>query len=269
MSEIKRLRDIANGRTDLFKIDPRTIVIEEDHNPRNYNLTENRAHLDALKSSIREMGVLNPITVRFDAGTKSAILVDGECRLRACLELIAENVGIESIPAIGAVINNEKDRLFTAIIANTGKPLSKWELGSAFSKLIKYGATEQSIASKTGYSQRFVTEAITLDTASDEIKELLSQQAVTPSLVVATIKAKGIAATQEIKEKVQAARDSGQTNPLKRERTAPDSAFAKAVEKLMKSFSPDEIDEAIKGEFQYVSVPLDVILEMRQLIEGR
>ena len=48
-------------------IDPRIIVINDGHNPRNYDLPENHAHLDALKVSIRENGTLVPLLVRYDA----------------------------------------------------------------------------------------------------------------------------------------------------------------------------------------------------------
>jgi hypothetical protein len=64
-------------------IDPRIIAVEDGHNPRDYNIPENRAHLDDLKASIRENGTISPLWVRYDAERRAAVLVDGECRLRA------------------------------------------------------------------------------------------------------------------------------------------------------------------------------------------
>jgi hypothetical protein len=51
--DINRFRDFFITRKDLGGfMDPRLIRIEKGHNPRDYRLPENRAHLDSLKVSI-------------------------------------------------------------------------------------------------------------------------------------------------------------------------------------------------------------------------
>jgi hypothetical protein len=50
-----------------------------------------------LKESTREP---TNLWVRFDKEAGKAYVVNGECRLRACLELIAEGVPIKSIPVV-------------------------------------------------------------------------------------------------------------------------------------------------------------------------
>ena len=207
---VKRLRDLKTSARDQLMIDPRIIVIDDSFNPRNYDLPENHAHLDALKRSIRENGTLVPLLVRFDAERKAAVLVDGECRLRANLELIAEGVDIATVPTIQVPGGNEQDRLLTAITANTGKPLSKWELGGAFQRLYRFGWDEPKIATKTGYGERFIREAMELADAPDEIKQLLSSQAVTPSLALAELRANGAAAVETLKAAAVAAQSTGQ-----------------------------------------------------------
>ena len=208
--EITRLRDLKTSARDQLMIDPRIIIIDDSFNPRNYDLPENHAHLDALKRSIRENGVLVPLLVRYDAARKAAVLNDGECRLRAVLELIAEGVEILTVPTIQVSGGNESDRLLIAITANTGKPLSKWELGNAFQRLYKFGWDEPKIATKTGYVERFIREAMELADAPDEIKQLLSSQAVTPSLALAELRANGSAAVETLKAAAVAAQSSGQ-----------------------------------------------------------
>jgi len=208
--EVNRLRDLKTSARDQLMIDPRIIVVDDGHNPRNYVLDENRAHLDELKRSIRENGVLVPLLVRFDAARKAAVLVDGECRLRATLELIAEGVEIDTVPTVQVSGGNESERLLIAITANTGKPLSKWELGTAFQKLYNFGWAPEKIATKTGYAQRFVSEAMELSDAPDEVKQLLSSQAVTPSLALAELRANGAAAVQTLQAKAVQAQAAGQ-----------------------------------------------------------
>ena len=207
---INRLRDLKTSARDQLMIDPRIIIIDDGHNPRNYDLPENHAHLDALKRSIRENGTLVPMLVRYDAARKAAVLVDGECRLRANLELIAEGIEILTVPTIQVPSGNESDRLLVAITANTGKPLSKWELGAAFQRLYKFGWSEEQISTKTGYPSRFVSEAMELSDAPDEVKKLLSSQAVSPAFALSELRANGAAAVETLKAAAQTAQASGQ-----------------------------------------------------------
>jgi ParB family transcriptional regulator, chromosome partitioning protein len=211
----ERLRDLKTGARDMFSIPPSMIVVEEGHNPRNYNLSENRAHLDELKRSIAEHGVLQPLWVRFDVPApgekKAAILVDGECRLRAVQELIAEGTEIRSVPVIQVEGKSQTQRILDALTSNMGKPLSKWELGEAFRRLIRFGWDESAVAKKTGYTARFVTEAVELADAPEEIKELLSSQAVTPSLALATLRTEGSNSVAVLKQRVEVAKRNGQT----------------------------------------------------------
>jgi ParB/RepB/Spo0J family partition protein len=214
--EVTRLRDLKTSARDQLMIDPRIILIDDGENPRNYDLPENHAHLDELKRSIREMGVLIPLLVRYDAARKAAICVDGECRLRAVLELIAEGVEIETVPTIQVPGGNEQDRLLTRLTANTGKPLSKWESGIAFRQLFNFGWAEAKIATKTGYAERYIREAMELADAPEEIKRLLSSQAVTPSLALAELRANGAAAVETLQAAAKAAQSTGKKGPAKR-----------------------------------------------------
>ena len=234
----ERLRDLKTGSRDMFAIPPSMICVEEGHNPRNYALPENRAHLDELKRSIAQLGVLNPLWVRFDVPSagekKTAVLVDGECRLRAVLELIAEGTEIRSVPVIQVEGKSETERLLLAITANTGKPLSKWELGEAFRRLLRFGWSEADVSKKTGYTARFVCEAVELADAPDEVKELLSSQAVTPSLALATLRTNGTQATAILKARVEVAKVNGQKT-AKRDKAPTSPAPAKEKAKDVSS----------------------------------
>ena len=235
--EVTRLRDLKTSARDQLMIDPRIILVDDNFNPRDYTLPENHAHLDELKRSIRENGVLVPLLVRYDAARKAAVLNDGECRLRAVLELIAEGVEILTVPTIQVSGGNESDRLLIAITANTGKPLSKWELGNAFQRLYKFGWDEPKIATKTGYVERFIREAMELADAPDEIKQLLSSQAVTPSLALAELRANGSAAVETLKAAANAAQSSGKKGPAKRAKSKylPPAKPAQRTNRLPKS----------------------------------
>lgn len=245
----ERLRDLKTGARDMFAVPPSMIRVEEGHNPRDYRLPENRAHLDELKRSIAQLGVLNPLWVRFDVPAegekKTAILVDGECRLRAVLELIDEGTEILSVPVIQVEGKSETERLLLAITANTGKPLSKWELGEAFRKLERFGWSAVKISERTGYTPRFVGEAIELADAPEDVKELLSAQAVTPSLALAEIRKNGSQAAAVLKQRVEVAKANGQAT-AKREKvsTAPVKDKSENVSHLV-LYAAEEMAKAI------------------------
>jgi len=263
-----RLRDLKTGARDMFAIPPSMICVEEGHNPRNYSLPENRAHLDELKRSIAQIGVQIPLLVRFDVPSpgekKTAILLDGECRLRAVLELIAEGMEIRSVPVIQVEGKSETERLLLAITANTGKPLSKWELGDAFRRLLRFGWSESDVSKKTGYNARFVCEAVELADAPEEIKHLLSEQAVTPSLALATLRTNGSEATAILKARVEAAKSSGQKT-AKRDKapTTPAPKEAKAKTENVSNlvlYAAEELAKAVDVWIEDATVDMEIKL---------
>jgi ParB/RepB/Spo0J family partition protein len=217
-----RMRDMKiNGSRDVMPIPPSVIKVDPNYNPRDYRLKENRDHLDELKASIREEGVRMPLICRWDFfapgdPAKSIIVTDGECRLRACLELLAEGVQIASVPVMQDDSKNEADRLLTSMLANGAKPLSKWEDGGAFKRFIRLGWNVDLIAKKTGKTKGYISQAVELADAPDEVKQLLSSQAVTPSLALAELRANGSAAVQNLQAAAKAAKSTGKKGPAKR-----------------------------------------------------
>lgn len=272
-----RLRDLAAGRTDLMKMDPSIIRIEKGHNPRDYRLPENRAHLDSLKTSIRAIGVLNPLMVRFDAG--QAVLVDGECRLTAVLELINEGTPIKTVPVAQVVANNEAERIMLAVTANTGKSLSEWELGNAFKRLRAFGWSDEDIATKSGVTPAKVARCVELADAPQDVKQLLSERAVSPALALQVIRKKGTkAGTEELKAKAAEHKASGKKGPAKAAKQASKKAApAKGAidwEKLCRAVyngMDQEGFEAVQkdpNKYEWLEVRVSPLRKIAAAIEG-
>ncbi|CAM5998715.1 unnamed protein product [Sphagnum balticum] len=220
-------------RRDYQMINPRLIDIEPGFNPRNYDLPENREHVERLAKSIGTEGLIQPLTVRLKRETGRATLVDGECRYRAIMALIEAGHPVLSepdseIPCFPAPqgSNDDGSRLLTAITANTGKPLSKWELGTAFQRLFNFGLSPERIASRTGYTERFISEAIELADAPQEVKELLSTASISTGLALATLRANPAEATAILKQKVEVAKANGQATAKRDKAPAPKQAKA-------------------------------------------
>lgn len=137
----------ARVKTDMFKIDPRNIVVVDGFNSRS------DFDLDELVESIKVNGVLNPVTVIFikdENGNEKYQLVDGERRYRATMKAIADGVDIPRIPAIKIPRGQEEDLIIQQIVRNEGKPFNEYEYGVACQKLINKGFTIAQISQKLG-----------------------------------------------------------------------------------------------------------------------
>jgi len=262
---ITRLRDLRLSARDQFMIDPRIIVVEDGHNPRDYAIPENRAHLDDLKASIRENGTISPLWVRYDAEKKAAVLVDGECRLRANLELIADGVEIEAVPCIQVPGGNEPDRLLLAVVANQNKPLSELELGGAFRKLFNFGWTIDKIAKKSGQSVAFINRSLELADAPQAVQEMVKQQQVTPALAISEVRRNGAAAVETLKAKASAAKASGKKTATRGRETAPTVInLAPMVRKLLRDVKPADL---ANRDFAYIEVRRELLASIARLLE--
>lgn len=157
----------------------RTIVYQGTHvqyisidkiRPNPYQPRKNfgRIQLEELANSIREYGVMQPITVRCINGVNYE-LVTGERRLRA-----SKIVGLETIPAIIIDIT-DKDSAVIALIENLQRQnLNYLEEAEGYQNLMHdYGITQEELAKNLGKSQSTIANKLRLLRLSDNIKKIL------------------------------------------------------------------------------------------------
>ena len=134
-------------KTDIYKIDPRNIVVEDGFNSR-----EDFGDIDTLAKQIEENGVLNPISVvpfKDESGNEKYRLIDGERRYRAVMSLLDRGVTIDRIPALFQPKSaDQKALLVQQIIRNEGKGFNEMELAIAYKKLLDEGMTKEEIVEK-------------------------------------------------------------------------------------------------------------------------
>ncbi len=123
--------------------------------------------LEELATSIKEYGVLQPITVRkIRCGYE---LVSGERRLKA-----SRLAGLETIPAI--IINADPDKsAILALLENLQREdLSFFEIAEGYQRLIReQGMTQEDIAQKLGKSQSTVANKIRLLRLSPIVRKII------------------------------------------------------------------------------------------------
>lgn len=175
---------------DVDKIEP------NPYQPRKFF---NEQDLEGLAESIRQNGILQPLTVRqTDINYE---LVAGERRLRA-----AKIAGMDSVPCI-IVKMSERNSAVMALVENIQrKDLSFFDEALAIEKLIDfYGMTQEDAAVKLGKSQSTIANKLRLLRLSDEEKKKISEYGFTErharALLKLTDRAERIEAIERIQSK--------------------------------------------------------------------
>ena len=166
-------------KSDIFKIDPRSIKVVEGFNSRT-----DFGDIDELAKQIAEQGVLNPISVR-KADDDHYELIDGERRYRAVMRLIEQGVEIARVPAIVLPKNLSKEQLILQqIMRNEGKPFEEYEYGVAYKKLIDVnGLTIDEIAAKVGKKRWHVDCCLSHLRRDEKVQELLKNNKISGAQV--------------------------------------------------------------------------------------
>lgn len=124
--------------------------------------------LEELAQSIKEFGLIQPITVR-KTGVNGYELIAGERRLRA-----TKLAGLEFIPAI-IISTDERDSAVLAMIENLQREnLHYMEEAKGYASLIEdHGFTQDELAKKLGKNQSTIANKLRLLKLPKDIKDLL------------------------------------------------------------------------------------------------
>ena len=181
------IKDMASGRSDLYRVDPAIIQVKADWNSRDASDPANAEHIESLKASIKEIGVKKPLVCYME--NEVIYVTDGHCRLAAVKALIAAGVEIKSVPVmVEDRHSNEADRIFSQIVHNQGKPLTGIEQAKVFKRLIDLGWAQKDIALKAGFSGGRVSQLLELLTLPVVLQKFITDGRASASMVLNTFK---------------------------------------------------------------------------------
>lgn len=216
-SSMGGIRDIATGRSDVFMIDPRLLKVKEGWNARNLKDADNREHVLRLKASIAKHGVKQPLTVYWE--DREPVVSDGHCRHEAVMMCLEEGIEIVSVPVrTGGRGESESDRILDQFIRNSGKSLSPIEQARAIKRLLDLGWADARVAEELNLSVQWVGELLRLHAAPEDVKDMVRGGEVSASVA---IKARRSGKTEELREAVQKARQSGRKRVTAKDMAAP------------------------------------------------
>lgn len=162
----------VKSTAEIYNI-PQAMIVPNPNQPRkrfDYDELEN------LAQSIRENGILQPITVR-KREDKKYELVSGERRLRA-----ARLVGIVKIPSIVINIDDKNSAMFSIIENLQRQSLDFFEESEAIEKLVgEYAMSREEVAQKLGLAPSTVSNKLRILRLPEEMRFELARAGLTES----------------------------------------------------------------------------------------
>lgn len=123
--------------------------------------------LEDLTASIKEKGVLEPLLVKPSRLSGRWMIIAGERRWRA-----AREAGIREVPCIEMDVDDRAVAEIALIENMQRKDLTPWEEADGLRALCeRFGYTHEEVARKVGKSRSTVTEALSIATLPEEIRE--------------------------------------------------------------------------------------------------
>ena len=149
---------LSSKETDTIKSSVNEINIHEiSVNPFQPRSNFNNTSLQELSVSIKNIGIIQPITVR-KIGNNDYQLISGERRLRACKE-----IGLKKIPAYVREANDQ-DSLEMALVENIHRQdLDAIEIAISYQRLIEeINLTQEELSDKIGKNRTTISNYLRL-----------------------------------------------------------------------------------------------------------
>jgi ParB family transcriptional regulator, chromosome partitioning protein len=218
--------------------------------------------LSELTASIREKGVLEPLLVK--PGFGRWMIIAGERRWRA-----AKSAGLTEVPCIEMDVDDSAVAEIALVENMQRKDLTPWEEADGLRALCeRFGYTHEDVARKVGKSRSTVTEALSIASMPDEIRELCREaDIISKSLLLQIVRqpddqsmrtmAEQIASQGLTRDGARKARKAfidptGASEPFVYRYEAPDKEFRVEVKFKRSNINAEELFEALNAAAQNI-----------------
>lgn len=272
------IKDVAAGRSDLYRLDPKIIQIKDGWNSREATDPNNSNHIAELAASIKEVGVKKPLVCYME--NEIVYVTDGHCRLQAVMHLIEQGVEVKTVPVMVEDRHaNESDRIFSQIVHNSGKPLTSLEQAKVFKRLVDLGWAQKDIAAKSGITGGRVSQLLELNTLPVILQKYIIEGKASANFVLLTYKKHKCNVDETILElngAVRVAEESGRKRALPKDTEggeggeggskAPKTNLKKHLKLMIeRAFAEERIDDTEK--MVTMSVDEDEWRELMEMID--
>lgn len=157
-------------------------------------------------------------------------VTDGHSRLEAAGNAIQRGASIERIPVVVAQSSMTVEDLTVSLVrSNDGRQLTPYEKSIVCKRLQRFNWGDEQIAKRLGLSQPYVHDLLLLAGSPFELREMVIQGLVSPTMAIETIKSKGPDALDELQRCLTAAEAEGVTRVTKKH--SPEATLKKVLTK--------------------------------------
>lgn len=201
--------------TDLWMVPYDEIRIAEGFNVRVHDRAYDD-HIAYLAAQMVERGYdkTKPMAgyVVKEDGRNIVYVTDGHSRHAAVAKAREAGAAIDLIPVIVHPPGTSAEDLTVALVtANSGKPLSPFEIATVCKRLQGYGYDSKQIAQKLGYTKEHINNLFDLLAAPKAVRDMVVEGKVSATLAVQTVKKHGKEAAKVLKEGAAEAAAKGKT----------------------------------------------------------
>lgn len=154
--------------------------------------------LQELADSIREFGVIQPITVRYDEGSNSFELISGERRWRA-----SKLAGLKEVPAYIRT-PNDQELMEMALVENLFREdLNPIEIALTYGRLMEeFKLTQEEVARRVERGRTTVTNFLRLLKLGDFAKKKLREEVISMGHAKALLSIDNVATQRKVCEEI-------------------------------------------------------------------
>lgn len=240
------MKAVGASSGDLWNVPRSAIRIIDGFNVRSPASKAGKEHVKHLASLIEANGYDDdkPLVgyVAKEEGGDVIYLTDGEHRLAAVDLLISKGKEFDALPVKIKPRGTSMEDLTVALATgNSGKPLTPYELASVVKRLLGYRMDEKTIAKRLGITKKYLDDLLFLMAAPEPIRDLVSNNKVSASLAIATLREKPKKAVEVLQAAVAKAEAAGKTKVTPKALKAPkgekhiDEALVDNLAKKMKA----------------------------------
>src|SRR6266567_3681520 len=216
--------------------------------------------LTELTASIREKGVLEPLLVKPSRLTGRWMIIAGERRWRASRE-----AGLREVPCIEMEVDDRGVAEIALIENMQRKDLTIWEEADGlFALCERFGYTHEEVARKVGKSRSTVTEAVSIASIPEDVRDLCRRSGITAKSVLlqilrqpddeamrrlaSQIASQGLTRddAREVRRQEMGPRIAPEAKPYTFRYASPEKEFSLEVKFRHPNVSPHEVADALR-----------------------
>ena len=178
-------------KNDILSVDPRVIIVTDG-----FNVRQDMGDLEALMTSLIEVGQQVPLKVAKIRGEEKYRLIDGHRRMAAINLALSRGLSFPYV-LVTTFTGNEEDEVFSMIVTGTGqKQLTEIEQAEGIKRLVQFGYSVEEIAKKIGKSIPHVYSLTHIANLPKKVKDKIHEGSISATTVL-TI-SKNVSSTDDI-----------------------------------------------------------------------